>query len=151
MNLDDYLWILMIFDDIWKILENSWKFLTSPDKITLDDLWQYKSSKQAKRLTSRDKIEPLYLCQLLISVNCQYQFDYQSWSIRFDIDLGQLLISVDCGSQLIVDISWLMIMTDLLMFWSQTNSLTDGLTMIVVKMLLQLKKITVRNDEKFKM
>ena len=37
----------------------------------------------------------------------------------------------------------MMMMTDLLMFWSQTNSLTDGLTTKVVKLLSQLKKITV--------
>ena len=66
-----------------------------------------------KRLTSRDKVEPVDLSLLLISVGCQSQLV---------VDLSQLLISVD-------------------VFWVlMTDRRTDGLTTLVVKSLSRLKK-----------
>ena len=78
-----------------------------------------------KRLTSRDKIEPVDLCQLLISVDCWFQsivdLSWLSISVNCQsqliVNLSWISISVNCWSQSIVDLSWLLISVDC---WSQS-------------------------------
>ena len=112
------------------------------------------------RLTSCNKIEPVNLCQLSISIDCRSQLIVNLSQLLISVDcwsqsivnLSSFLISVDCWSHSIIDLIWLSISFDcqshvivdlmwLLISFDCQSNLIVNLSRLLISVIVDLKSI----------